>query len=77
MESSRRPLKSLMKNMNNVVQVKLKNDLEYKGHMVQCDAYMNIIMDHAAEYKGGEMTANYGYIFIRGNNILYIVVPAS
>jgi small nuclear ribonucleoprotein len=77
MESNKRPLKSLMKNINNVIQVRLKNDIEYKGRMVQCDAYMNIIMDHAVESKGGEPTANYGYIFIRGNNILYITVQST
>jgi len=75
MESNRRPLKSLLKNLNNVVQVRLKNDLEYEGRMVQCDSYMNLIMDHATEHRGGELTANYGYIFVRGNNILYITVP--
>lgn len=74
LEPSKRPLNVLMRNINNYVQIRLKNDIEYRGRMVQCDNYMNIILDGAAEYHGDEPVANYGNIFIRGNNILYIAV---
>ena len=73
-ESNRRPLNILTKNLNSTVVVKLKNNLEYKGHMAKCDNYMNIILEGASESYGACMIANYGTVFIRGNNILYISV---
>ena len=74
LESVRRPLNVLMKSLNNTVIVKLKNNLEYKGRMIKCDSYMNILLEGASESYGENMLANYGNIFIRGNNILYICV---
>lgn len=66
-----------MKNINANVVVKLKNNLEYRGRMVKCDSYMNIILDGASEFYDSNCIANYGNIFIRGNNILYIQVDAG
>ena len=54
--------------------MKLKNDIEYRGQMIQCDSYMNIILNSAAEYSNDGLVASYGNVFIRGNNILYICV---
>ena len=77
MDFSRRPINALMKNINANVVVKLKNNLEYRGRMVKCDSYMNIILDGASEFYDSNCIANYGNIFIRGNNILYIQVDAG
>jgi small nuclear ribonucleoprotein (snRNP)-like protein len=77
LESSRRPLNALMKNLNSNVVVKLKNDIEYRGRMVKCDTYMNIILDGASEFYESNCIANYGNVFIRGNNILYILVDTD
>ncbi len=74
MEPSKKPLNLLTRTLNNNVQVRLKNDLEYKGNMVQCDAYMNLILENAIEYRNDAPAANYGNIFVRGNNILYIAI---
>ena len=74
MESSRRPLNALMRNLNSNIVVKLKNDIEYRGRMVKCDTYMNIILDGASEFYESNCIANYGNVFIRGNNILYILL---
>ncbi|MFH0897362.1 MAG: LSM domain-containing protein [Candidatus Bathyarchaeota archaeon] len=63
-----------MKNLNANVIVKLKNGVEYRGRMVKCDSYMNIILDGASEFYESNCSANYGNVFIRGNNILYIQV---
>ncbi len=68
----RRPLTELMKSLNKDIIVKLKNGVEYKGRMVKCDSYMNIIMSGASEFYEAKIIANYGDVFIRGNNILYI-----
>lgn len=77
MEQNKRPINILLKNFNNSVVVKLKNNVEYRGRMVQCDNYMNIILEGAAEYYHDNPTANYGNVFIRGNNILYIALGSG
>jgi len=74
LEQIRRPLNALMKNLNANVIVKLKNGAEYKGRMIKCDSYMNIVLDGASEYYDSNCIASYGNVFIRGNNILYINV---
>ncbi|MFH1328561.1 MAG: U6 snRNA-associated Sm-like protein LSm6 [Candidatus Bathyarchaeota archaeon] len=77
METGKRPLTLLMKSLNNNVIVRLKSDVEYRGRLTQCDSYMNLILDDAAEYSSGEPTAKYGNLFIRGNNIIFICVDAT
>lgn len=74
MESAKRPLNVLMHGLNGDVVVKLKNNVEYRGKMVRCDNYMNIILEEATEAVDSNVIANYGNIFIRGNNVLYICV---
>ena len=77
LEPSKRPLNMLIRNLNNTVTIKLKNGVEYKGHMTQCDGYMNIILERATELHNSKPAATYGNVFIRGNNILYICVDES
>ena len=72
MEAGRRPLSFLFKNINSTVRVRLKNDSEYRGVLIKCDNYMNLILDNAVEYNSKEPVAEYGSIFIRGNNIIFI-----
>jgi len=74
MEPSKKPLNVLVKQLNSYVAVVLKNGVEYRGTMVQCDGHMNLILDGATEYVNGEMVANYGTILVRGNNVLYIMI---
>ncbi len=74
MEPSKKPLNVLVKQLNSYVAVVLKNGVEYRGTMVQCDGHMNLILDGATEYMNGEIVANYGTILVRGNNILYIMI---
>jgi len=74
MEPSKKPLNVLVKQLNSYVAVVLKNGVEYRGTMVQCDGHMNLILDGATEYVNGEIVANYGTILVRGNNILYIMI---
>lgn len=77
LESNRRPLNTLMRNLNNMIIVKLKNNLSYKGRMIKCDTYMNMLLEGASEFDDENLIANYGNVFIRGNNILYVCVNAS
>jgi U6 snRNA-associated Sm-like protein LSm6 len=45
--------------------------------MFRCDNYMNILLEGAEELKNSKPVANYGNIFIRGNNILYICISGE
>lgn len=72
MEPSKRPINVLLRSLNQNVTVRLKNDLEYKGRMIRCDNYMNITLEGASEFDDSNLLANYGNVFIRGNNILYV-----
>lgn len=74
MEPSRKPLNALIKQMNNYVAITLKNGIEYRGTMVRCDSHMNLLLEKATERVNDRLSANYGSILLRGNNILYICV---
>jgi small nuclear ribonucleoprotein len=70
--SVKKPLNILQKAINKKVSVRLKNEQEYKGKMVNIDQYMNLILMNAEEYYKGTLTTNYGKVVIRGNNVLFI-----
>ena len=72
MDNDRKPLNTLNRQLDSEVKVTLKNGVEYKGKMVHCDNYMNLILNGASEYFNGQLNANYGKALVRGNNILYI-----
>ena len=74
MEPSKKPLNVLTKQLDSYVAIMLKNGVEYRGIMARCDGYMNIILNGASEYVKDQLTANYGSILVRGNNILYIAI---
>ena len=69
--STNKPLNVLAKFVNTNVTIKLKNNIEYSGKMINIDQYMNIMLDNAEE-KEGNAKARYGRIIIRGNNMIYI-----
>ena len=69
---AKRPLTTLQKNTKKSVIVRLKNDVEYKGKIVNVDSYMNLIMSDAEEVKDGKTVEKYGRVILRGNNVLFI-----
>ena len=69
---AKRPLTTLQKNTKKNVIVRLKNDIEYKGRMINVDSYMNLIMADAEELKDGKITEKFGRVILRGNNVLFI-----
>jgi len=73
----KKPLNSLQKAINKEVSVRLKMDLEYRGKMTSVDPYMNVILVDATEYSGGNPSANYGKVVIRGNNVLFIKIASE
>ncbi|MGC8961226.1 MAG: LSM domain-containing protein, partial [Candidatus Bathyarchaeia archaeon] len=56
------------------VLIRLKNNVEYRGKMIDCDGHMNIILDGAKEYRNNSPTTILGKVILRGSNILYICV---
>ena len=77
MEPSKKPLNLLVKRVNNDVLVRLKNDREYRGKMIDCDIHMNVILEGATEFRDDAPVANFGNLILRGNNILYVCVNPS
>jgi small nuclear ribonucleoprotein len=73
----KKPLNSLQKAINKQVSVRLKMELEYRGKMASVDQYMNVILVDATEYSGGNPSANYGKVVIRGNNVLFIKISSD
>ena len=69
-----KPLVTIAKSLNKPVKVLLKNDVAYEGTMVECDNYMNLVIEKAVEYQGENKKAGYPRVLIRGNNILYIIL---
>lgn len=67
-----KPLNILQKSTGKNVMVRLKNDIEYRGIMTNVDAYMNVILNDAEEFADGSLSANFGKVIIRGNNVLFI-----
>jgi len=74
LEQNKKPLNVLQKTIGKKVSIRLKNDHEYKGKMLNIDQYMNVILTDAEEYIDGKISANYGKLVIRGNNVLFIKI---
>ncbi len=75
--SVKKPLNILQKAVNKGVAIRLKNDHEYRGKMMNIDQYMNVILVDAEETSNGSLSANYGKIIIRGNNVLFIKIETG
>jgi small nuclear ribonucleoprotein (snRNP)-like protein len=67
-----RPMPLLQGCLNKTVRVYLKNELAYEGLLVECDEYMNMLLE--VEYNNGGERTKYGKVLIRGNNIQYVVI---
>jgi len=76
-QPSKKPLNLLQKSISKSAWIRLKNDIEYRGKVSNVDPYMNVILMDAEEYENGKLSANYGKVVIRGNNVLYIRLEAS
>jgi len=77
LEPSKKPVNLLIKKVNSSVNIKLKNNTEYRGKMIDCDSHMNIILDGAVEYRNNTATANLGNVILRGSNILFVCITPS
>lgn len=69
-------MRVLLKGLNNQVIIRLKNNTEYKGRMVKCDDYMNIILVGATE-REEKTVVKYGKILIRGSSVLFVCLDSD
>jgi small nuclear ribonucleoprotein len=76
-QPSKKPLSVLQKSISKSAAIRLKNEIEYRGKVSNVDPYMNVILTDAEEYENGKLSANYGKVVIRGNNVLYIRLDDS
>ncbi len=76
LEPSMKPLNVLAKLLNSYIAIVLKSGVEYRGTVVRCDGYMNVLLDGAVERLRDELVTNYGRVLVRGNNVLYIRTDA-
>ncbi|KAF8633688.1 hypothetical protein AX15_001295 [Amanita polypyramis BW_CC] len=53
--------------------IRLKWGLEYKGFLVSTDGYMNLQLANTEEFQDGQSNGALGEVFIRCNNVLYII----
>ncbi len=73
----KRPLAVLQKAINKKASIRLKNDIEYRGKVSNVDPFMNVILTDAEEFENGRITANYGKVVIRGDNVLYVRLEST
>ncbi|KER23300.1 hypothetical protein T265_14671, partial [Opisthorchis viverrini] len=58
------------------VVVKLNSGADYRGVLISLDGYMNVVLEQTEEYVDGQLKNKYGDTFIRGNNGLFVILPA-
>jgi len=71
-QQPKRPLAVLQKAISKKAVVRLKTDVEYRGRVSNVDAFMNLILEDAEEFEEGRLSANYGKVIVRGDNVLYV-----
>ncbi len=71
--NSRNPLRALQKKLGSKILIRLKDGTEYKGSLKEYDNFMNVILSDASEYIKKEETNKFKEIFVRGNNVLFII----
>jgi small nuclear ribonucleoprotein len=76
-QTPKRPLAVLQKAINKKASIRLKTDVEYRGKVSNVDAFMNVILVDAEEFENGKLSANYGKVVIRGDNVLYVKLESS
>lgn len=68
-KQQRTPSEFLKSVLGRPVRVKLNSGIEYRGVLACLDGYLNIALEQTEEYNNeGQLQANYGDCFIRGNN---------
>ena len=61
----------LKENVGKNIMIKLKGDKVIRGILAKFDQHMNLVLNNATEYKGGDQT-QLGNILLKGDNIIII-----
>ena len=70
------PIKLLNETQGHVVSVELTTGETYRGKLVESEDNMNIqLKDCVAVGRDGKETTTMSNVFVRGSNIMFIVVP--
>jgi small nuclear ribonucleoprotein len=68
-------ISTLMRNnRNKSIFLRLRNNKNIKGSLVDFDVYMNLTLDDAEDVSDGK-TQKLGKILLRGDNVLTISLP--
>lgn len=70
---SRNPLRALQRKLGDEIKVRLKDGTEYIGKLKEYDVYLNLIMESCKEIVNQVEGPVLNEVFIRGNNILFVV----
>lgn len=70
------PSKFLGDLIGSPVRVKLYSGAEYRGDLQTIDGYMNVVLENGKEFINGNVTRDYGDLFLRGNTGTYFEVFA-
>ncbi|VDO37877.1 unnamed protein product [Brugia timori] len=70
------PLSLLRTAQNHPMLVELKNGETYNGHLVACDAWMNIhLRDAICTSRDGDRFLKMQEVYVRGSTIKYLRIP--
>lgn len=72
MAEASRPLDALNRARDKRVIVELKNKKQFIGNLKAFDIHINVVLENAEEYEGGELKRKLGVVFIRGDTITII-----
>ena len=67
------PIKALNKAKGKVIEVKLKNGIQYKGRLEQSDNFMNLVLEDVEETTE-DSVIKYPKAFVKGNNLIYVKI---
>ena len=70
---SRNPLRALQRKIGSEITVRLKDRTQYVGKLKEYDGYLNIVMTDTKQTKDGQDIGTHSEIFIRGNNVLFVI----
>jgi small nuclear ribonucleoprotein len=68
----KRPFDVLNGSLNNTVIIGLKGGVEFHGRMVAYDVHMNIVLENAKQFVGGEEKKGLGTVLLRGDSVVFI-----
>lgn len=72
MATKRTPADLLKQMLGRPVSVQVNQDIVYRGTLICLDGQMNLCLQGAEEFEGGDSLAKHEQLFLRGNNVTFI-----